>query len=758
MSFSHFLRLCVPVLAGLVVGGWLVGCAPSKETVVVTNRPAPVPSTEAVPPPPPSIPVVVGLTDLPAGFDTVQARRFDGGKMWTFDNPPLAWFQEAYQFTPDTAWFEKARSAALRFATYCSASFVSPNGLVMTNHHCGRESVSKVSKPGENLLDKGFYAPSLEEERKVEGLFVDQLVALKDITAEVYAALEGVQGDDAQTEARTGKAEALETQMTTAAKAQDSTLYVQVIELYDGGQYAAYTFRRYSDVRLVMIPELQMGYFGGDPDNFTYPRYNLDMSFFRVYDAQGKPYQPAHYFPWSANGSREGEVVFVVGNPGSTSRLSTVSQLLYKRDYELPQSLGVLHSRAALLRQYNEAHPEEAEKYDLRNPYFSLENSIKSMEGQLGGLQTPYLIARRADAERDLMVALAANDSLQRLYGTVFEDLRQVQRSKEATARQAGAFNTFLNPSTTAHTVIRSLYAYVYAILKQRGAPASQLEEIRKEALQAKDWPMEIETAFTAAFLRELQQYLGNSDPSVRRLLGSKSPEMVADSLIRYTALKDSAGFVGLLDKGYLGSQDVTLDFIQAVAPLYFTLGQQLENFEDREANLNARLARAVFAVYGTKNPPDASFSLRLADGVVQRYTYNGTTAPAYTTFFGLYDRYHSFPGRQDWDLPERWRNPPPTFDRSTPFNLVSTNDITGGNSGSPLLNRNLEVVGLVFDGNIESLPNEYVFSDEAGRTISVDSRGILEALDDLYDADRIVLELRQGTLAPTEAEADTMR
>lgn len=741
-------------MLAIVLAASIVGCATSGETAVVTQRPEQ--SVPEIQEQETQVPIR-GAVAFPAGYDTVQAGRFDTGRMWTFDNPPLDYFEETYGFRPDNNWLERARMGALRFATYCSASFVSPNGLVMTNHHCGRESVTEVSKAGEDLLENGFYATSLELERKVPNLFIDQLIEINDVTDQVYPAIASINDDDQRAQVLSSTVEQLQERLTSEVKTRDTTLHVQVIELYSGGQFSAYTFKRYNDVRLVMAPELKIGYFGGDPDNFTYPRYTLDMSFFRVYGEDGQPLQTENYFEWSDNGAGEGEVVFAVGNPGSTERLNTVAQLEYERDFSLPDQLAVMRDRAAILKDFIEKNPEQAEEYDIRNAYFSLENSIKATTGQLRGLQDPYLIARRAAAERNLMEEIAANDSLRRNYGDVIEEIARLQKSKEAITSQVNAFTGFGTEILGSHILLRGLYGYLYSFLKSRFQPQERLDEIRSDAVKVKDWPKEVEKQYITSRFRTLSATLGASDPTVRRILRGRTPEEAAEQLVENTALADSAGFVSLLDEGYLGSSDPSVEIIEALAPLFFSFNQQIQDFDAREQKLNADLARARFAVYGTTIPPDASFSLRLADGVVSGYTYNGTVAPAHTTFYGLYSHYYSYGDDTPWDLPEKWLDPPETFDLSTPLNMVSTVDITGGNSGSPLLNRDLEIVGLIFDGNIESLPNDYLYLYDTGRAVAVDSRGIVESLDDIYDADRIVVELKTGQLAATEEEADAM-
>ena len=732
---------------------FLMGCLGSSETVTVTQRPDPIPSTENDTMRQTEQPVA----SMPAGFDTVRAQRFDRGKMWTFENPPRNYFENRYGFRPDTAWFNKARLGALRFGGNCSASFVSPNGLIMTNHHCGRESISDVSRSGEDLLDDGFYASNVESERRVPELYVEQLVAIDDVTQRVYDAEEqrSVRSGDATAQFRQQQVERLQEQLTQEAKQRDERLRVEVTGLYSGSRYSAYTFRRYEDVRLVMAPELQLGFYGGSPDNFTYPRYSLDVAFFRAYNAEGQPMQTDNYFSWDTSGAEEGEPVFVIGNPGSTSRLNTVNQLEFEREFTLPPQHEALQHRSDILRNYIRSSPDSASAYELRNLYFSIENSIKSTRGQLRGLHDPYLIARRAAAERTLQRDIMATDSMRTAYGDVINQIRLLQQSKEPTAQKSAAFSFFTSSQLGSRILTRGVYSYYYSLLRQRSAPSDQLADIREDALDIEDWPAAVEQAFIAARLTEMRNALGRSDPTVRRVLQNRTPEEVAERLVTRSALIDSARFATILEDGYLGSNDASVPIIQAIAPLYFTVTRQLQDYRATENNLNARLARARFAVFKYTIPPDATFTPRIADGVVKGYEYNGTRAAAFTNFYGLLDHYHSYREVPDWNLPERWQNPPVGFDLSTPLNLVSTNDITGGNSGSPLLNRDLEVVGLIFDSNYEALPNEYLYTNRAARAVSVDGRGILKALEHVYNADRVAVELTSGRLIPGQAAVE---
>lgn len=740
------------LVAALILGGLLAsGCGGAGETVsvpVVERPPAETTTTsDTVRPDPPE-----AVVSIPAPYDTVQVQRFDRGRMWTFQNPPVEYFQEAYGFTPDEEWLTDAQRGALRFGEGCSASFVSSSGLVMTNHHCAREYVTAVSRAGENLLDNGFLANSLAEERRAKDLYVDQLVETENVTETVFEGMP--QGRQSSSQVRQRRVESLQEKMTAAARERDSTLRVEIQSTYQGAKYTAYTYRRYQDVRLVMTPELQMGYFGGSSDNFTYPRYVLDVSFFRVYTPAGEPLQPDHYFGWDTGGAEPNEPVFAVGHPASTSRLQMVSQFEYLRDYQLPNQLEVLRSRGSLFETYINNHPDSTDQYDLRNTYFSIENSIKSLAGQLRGLQDPYLMARRGMAIRTLQDSILAVDSLQQAYGQVIEEIGSIQRSKSVMADNAGAFVTFSNVELGSRILVRALHGYYYDFLRTRGAPPDQVESIREDAVKVEDWPAGLEEKVLLAQLRRIRQAYGPNHPTIQRLYRKRSPEELAAHLVQNSALMDSTAFIGLLDEGYRNSDDPSVPVIEALAPMFLNVNRQMQDVRNTEQRLNGRLSRARFAIFGTRFPPDANGSLRLSDGRVRSYQYNGTVAPPFTNFYGLYDRYFSH-NESAWSLPDQWIQAADRLDLGTPLNLVSTNDISGGSSGSPLLNEDLEVVGVVFDSNVEGLPNEFLYRSQAARAISVDVRGILEALRTVYDADRVVEELTTGQL-PSMEEAST--
>ena len=720
----------------LLGGGLLAGCGGAGETVSVpvverpSAAPAPEDTLDAAPP---------EVVSIPSGYDTVQAQRFDRGRMWTFESPPIEHFRDAYGFAPDDEWLTNARRGALRFGDGCSASFVSASGLVMTNHHCARDHVTDVRTKGEDLMKDGFYASTREDERRAPDLHVDQLVEAEDVTETVYERLR--QGRKAGAQVRERRVEALQEKMTAKASKRDSTLRVEIEGLYRGAKYTAYTYRRYQDVRLVMVPQLQLGYFGGAPDNFTYPRYALDMAFFRVYTPEGDPLQPDHHFDWATEGAQPGDPVFAVGHPGSTSRLKMVSQLEHERDHELPHRLEMLRTRADLLRTYIQNHPDSSERYDLRNTYFSIENTIKGRTGQLRGLRDPYLMARRGVAVRALQDSILAVDSLRQQYGQIIEQIGRLQQSKVVMAEKAAAFATFANLEIGSRILVRALHGYYYDFLRTRGAPRDRVQEIREDAEQVVDWPPGLEETFLVAQFREIREAYGPSHPTVQRLFKKRSPEALASRLVEKSALADSAAFLTLLDEGYRNSDDPSVPVIEALAPMFLNTNRQMQDVRGTERTLNAQLSRARFSIYGTQFPPDATGSLRLSDGRVQSYRYNGTTAPPFTTYHGLYDRYFSH-NQEAWSLPPQWIQAVDSLDLGTPLNLVSTVDISGGSSGSPLLNKDLELVGLIFDSNVEGLPNEYLYRNQSARAVAVDVRGILEALRTVYDADRLVEEI----------------
>jgi hypothetical protein len=687
-------------------------------------------------------------------LDTARAGRFDNGKMWTFEYAPSEYFTETYGFDANDAWFERARLAALRIPG-CSASFVSPHGLLATNHHCVRGVVARVTREGEGLLDDGFYATSLEEERRIPGYRADQLIAIEDVSNEVFAALDRATSDAERDQARSQVIERITDRARQRHADLGDSVIVQVIGLYNGGRYSAYVFRRFTDIRLVAAAELQMGFFGGDPDNFTYPRYALDFAFLRVYDRAGEPFQTDHYFGWSEEGVEEDDVVFVIGNPGPTNRLATVAQLEYQRDVQVPAAVHFLSSRLDALGDFRAAHPERAEALGFRNRMFGLSNSLKASTGRLQALNTPVIVAKRRDAERLLREGIQSRAELRGRYGDVFDRITEIQRQKRSLGAQYAAFFALQSTFSSA-TLRRGMEALAYLAARESGA--TTVSGLRRTLLGISDHPAELEHRLLAERFMDLERHLGADHPVTVTALNGRSPWDAAQVLIANSVLGSAEGTAHAVESDALGMSDPALRLAAALQPVFGKYQAEAGRLSAQERELAAELGRARFDVYGASVPPDASRSPRITDGVVKPYEYNGTLAPAYTTFYGLYDRARSHGSGGDWELPTRWQMPPQGLDLATPLNFVSTADTYGGNSGSPAVTPELELVGLNFDRNIQGLSRDFIYLPEQGRNIMVDVRAIQAAMDHVYDADRIVLELTTQQLYQTEEEADATR
>ncbi len=662
----------------------------------------------------------------------VEAGLFDMGKMWTFDYAPADYFAKTYNFTPDEKWFENARLAALRFGNGCSASFVSPDGLVMTNHHCARGSGFKVQRPGENFNENGFYALKASEERRVEDLFVDQLVKIEDITARVLTAMSKENSDAAQVVIRDKELAAIKKEYSE--KPEWKGLEIQSVQFYNGGKFSLYGFKRYTDVRLVFMPELHLGFFGGDYDNFTYPRYDLDCSFFRVYDDTGKPIKSEHYFKFNQNGPNEGEPVFVIGNPGTTLRLSTISDLEFRRDKQLPLNLELYKKISLMYQAYN----EKAKSDSIINIIFGLENSWKATNAEYGGLKDPCVLARKASFENQFKKAVQNKSSLSsNLY---YWD--EIEKANKELSRIYDEYS-ILNTTRLSGQLLQFAQGTVSVV-------TIGVEPARKDALKKRlstftvPKEIELEQQMIAIHLQVALNKLGKDHPYVKAVLNGKTPEEASKEIIQNTRLKDAQFRAEVLSKdsaALWSINDPLLNLAKLSAPRFNTLSLIYREMQSKLFAYRSKIGRMLFDIYGTQIPPDATFSLRINDGVVKGYEYNGTIAPPFTTFFGLYDRNYSFSKKYPFTLPKRWENPPMEL-LKTRMNFVTTNDIIGGNSGSAMVNKNLEVVGLVFDGNIESNLGRFIFIPEENRAVGVHSGGMLAALKYIYKANRLLDEL----------------
>lgn len=690
-------------------------------------------------------------------LDTVKAGKFDTGTMWTFDFPPKDYFAKTYNFIPNDEWFDNVRLAALKFATYCSASFVSGDGLVMTNNHCSRENILKVQKEGEELNETGFWAETLDDERKVPGLFVDQLVLVKDVTDEVQKAIDkGLNEEEKVANEDNIIAE-------IQARETDSTgLKVRVTRLYHGGKYSLYGYKTYRDVRLVFTPEHQMGYFGGDPDNFTYPRYNLDCTFYRVYDDEGKPLKTDHFFKWSSNGAMLGEPVFVVGNPGTTNRLLTVSQLEFLRDIQYPRTVDMLKNLERSYYGMVDKYPEKKERFMNRALGFS--NSRKAIGGMVNGLKDPILMQKKKDFEKKFKQSVQENSKLSGKYGNLWDKISKVISESRLIANELYVLSL--------STLRTSEYFYIAQDLVNLAQQMQLPMEQRKSEYQAEVLDSTIASIFPEDLNVDLSQellllqinmsynYLSKDYPVLKKITNGKQGQDAVNYMLNNSSVTSAEKVKELAKKGadaILSSDDPFIYFIVNTKARKDELSQRMALLNEQEEAYNQDLGRALFEVYGTSIPPDATFTLRISDGVVKGYDYNATEAPAFTTFYGMYDRYYSFDKKFPWNLPERWQNIPANFDLETPFNFVSTNDIIGGNSGSPIINKNAEIVGLAFDGNVESLPGNFIYTPEKNRCVGVHSSGMLGAIRDMYNATRLSDELISGKMVLPNEQGETV-
>ena len=661
------------------------------------------------------------------------------GTMWTFDAPPLAYWKARYDFAPDQAWLDHVRLSSLRIPG-CSASFVSSNGLVMTNHHCGRDCTASSSPADSNYVETGFAAANLGDEKKCANMYADQLQSITNVTDRIRKAVTAT-APAKQVEQRNAEIDRAQREC-----AKEPTDVCEVVTFYQGGMYSLYKYHRWTDVRLVMAPEEGIAFYGGDPDNFTYPRYDLDLTLLRVYD-DGKPLQPRDFLKWSASGAGENELVFVTGNPGSTGRLLTLAQMEYLRDVDYPMRLAGYDRLLRIWHELAAASPEEAREY--QNAIFSYENSKKAVTGYRAGLLDSSIMARKRAFEQDFRRRIQADPSLRARYGGAWDAIAAAEREMASFARdlQWESFGGGSNLLNIAGGLVRLPMQQALpdsARLPQYRGPG--LERIRQQVLT-----QPVDTAFErralAATFAAWKEALPATNPALVMALaaGKGDPDLAARAIMARTTIVDTAARRELLAGGKAAvarSADPLIALARVIEPVNRRLAQRAARL-DAVVSANAeKIGQAIFAAYGTSLPPDATFTLRITDGVVKGYPMNGTVAPYKTTMYGLYDRANDFDGKPPFQLPERWIRGRDKLDLATPMDFVSTNDIIGGNSGSPVINRNAEVVGLIFDGNIESLPNRFIFTDDVARSVSVSSRAIVEALRKLYGGDRIADEL----------------
>jgi len=533
----------------------------------------------------------------PIDYNNVKYSSNDFGSMWTFDAVPFAKYEKKYGFKPDKKWLNNVQKSALQLGRGCSASFISEDGLIMTNHHCIRGRLKQIKKDGENLMRDGYYAKTLKDERRFPNLYADQLISITDVTNEILEAISKGKTDAEKISLKEKKRKEI-----IKKYSKKSDMIYKVVTLYNGGKYSLYEYKRYNDIRLVMAPDVQIAATGWDWDNFTYPRYELDFAFLRAYNDKGKPVKVKNYFTWSKKGADVGEPIFIIGRPGNTDRMLSIKQLEYFRDVSYPQILKMFNG------QYNKKFDEymnlKENKAEALGSLLSVANGRKVYAGLLQSLNDKYIMTKKQDFENTLKAKVKADENLNKKYGHIWNDISKV------------------------------------------------IDKLIAESENKKDLRNSLEV-------------------------------------------------------------------------------------------LNQKLGRLIFEVYGTELPPDATLTLRISDGVIKDYEYNGTIAPGKTTYYGLWDRYYSFGQKEyPWGLHKRWKNPPKGLDLSIPMGFASTNDMVGGNSGSAVINKKAEIVGLIHDGNIESLAGSYIFLEEDNRAVSTDSWGLMEALKLVYKTDRLVDEI----------------
>ncbi len=660
--------------------------------------------------------------------------------MWTFDNPPLKQLKDRYGFTPAQQWLDHIRLSSVRFNDGGSGSFVSPNGLAITNHHVAFGQLQKLSNAQKDYVRDGFYARTQAEELKCTDLELNVLMSMENVTARVQGVVKPGMTEKQALDARKGERARIE------KESLDSThLRSDVVSLYAGGEYWLYRYKKYTDVRLVFAPEQQTAFFGGDPDNFTYPRYDLDFALLRAYE-NGRPAATKDYLRWNAKGAADGELVFVSGHPGGTERGLTLAQLETQRDLIYPERLARYKRQLQAVRAYAARGPEQARQ--AADMIFGLENTIKAFTGEYNGMDKNLFDKKRTE-EADLRAKVAGNPGWRRDYGDAWDAIAA------ATKRRRELFKLQQYRSISSGSELaglaRQIVVYVAEIKKPDserldGYHDSQLDELKFYLFSPAPIYPEFEEALLTQSLQDSLDQLGPNDSFVMAVLDGRQPAEVAAQTVRGTKLKDPAFRKSLVEGGaaaLAASTDPMIVLARKADPYFRDLRKDYEeSVESVLTSAGEKIAKARFAIFGKSIYPDATFTLRLTYGTVQGYPMNGTKAPSKTTFYGLYDRAASFDFKPPFNLMPRFIERKDKIDLPTPLNFVASLDIIGGNSGSPVINQNGEFVGIIFDGNIESLTGNFEYIEETNRAVAVHSAAIIEALRKVYDASPLADEL----------------
>ncbi len=668
--------------------------------------------------------------------------RADEG-MWPFNNVPRAEIKKKYGFEITDAWLRKVQLASVRFNSGGSGSFVSADGLVMTNHHIASDVLQKISTPEKDYIKDGFYAPTRDKEVKAPDLELNQLVGIEDVTARVMAAVKPNLSVAEASAARNAEINNIAEEAT-----KKNGLRNDVVPLYQGGQYNLYTYKKYTDVRLVFAPEFEIAFLGGDPDNFEYPRYDLDLALFRVYE-NDKPIQTDNYFKWSAKGASEGDLVFVSGNPGRTNRLDTVAHLEYLRDFGIPFLLKYLQHQHDLLTRYSSLGAEQERR--AHEDLFSIDNSLKAYIGEEAALKDPAAMASKKKAEDALRKAVAANAKTQQDFGDAWDAIAKERKDLPTYERERRFLESQWGFNSGYFDTARDLVRMAEESTKPNAQRLPEYTDANRESLEQELYsPAPIYDDFEKMKLTDglalMRDEMGADNEVVKRVLQGKTPEARAEELVSGTTLKDVETRKKIAAGGVQAIESSTDSMIQLARSIDKEARAARKRYETDviavERTNYGKMARALFLVKGTSLYPDATFTLRLSYGTVKGYKAKGTTYTPFTDFAGLWQHAAEHGNKYPYHIPDSWERAKSSLNMKTELNFVSDADIIGGNSGSPVINKNAEVVGLIFDGNIQSLAGDFYFDDSINRAISVDVRGMFEALRKVYHADAVVNEL----------------
>jgi hypothetical protein len=674
----------------------------------------------------------------------LPAAQADEG-MWLFNAPPTKQLQEKYGFTPTQEWLDHLQKASVRFNVGGSGSFVSPDGLIITNHHVGSDALQKFSDAQHNYLREGFYAKTNAEEKPCLDLELNVLMSIEDVTERVKAAIKPDMDAAAALAARRAIIANIE------KDSNDKTgLRSNVVTLYEGGEYQLYRFKRYTDVRLVFAPEVAAAFFGGDPDNFEYPRFDLDVCIFRAYE-NGKPAHPEEYLKWSAHGSADHELVFVSGHPGSTARQDTLDVLADQRDRALPRTLALLYRRESVLQSYSARSLENERR--ARDDLFGIQNSRKALTGELAGLLDPEFFGKLVSKQHDLQQKIEASGRFPgaaAAYAKIAAAQKAIATNAPVQGYYEGGRRAPLGLNSTLFVIAKTLLRAAAEQAKPNAIRLPEFRESNRPSLELQLFSTEpiyndFEVLKLTDSLTALCAEFGENDPTVQLVLAGKGPRERAEDLVLHTKLAD----VGLRKKLYEGGaaalqsfDDPMLAVARAIDPIARTARKTYEEQDEIQQQAYAQISKARFALEGASDYPDATFTLRLSYGTNEGYQEGGHAVPAFTDLAGLFQRSTEHEDKPPFDIPPSWIASKNKLNLSTPFDFVCTADIIGGNSGSPVVNKAGEFVGIIFDGNIQSLPLDFAYTDKQARAVSVDSRAIIEALTNVYHDDGLVEEL----------------